>query len=302
MTACRSDTSNSTQQGKKSIVTTSFIGYDLAHHIAGDKGHVINVLPWGSELHNFEPRAKDKVAIEEADLFLYLGDDFEPWVKESGKQKNALNLSESYEITEHHHETESHEVETDSHEGEDSHVHGTHFWTDPIVFCQLIEETRDALIKMDPKNKGYYEKQAQSYYNEIMNIHEEFDGFMQSNPQKTIFFSGHNAVGPFAERYHLTIAALSNETRPDADITPQQLGDLKEAIIKNKAHYLFTEELVTPKVANQIKTSLENENYDLTLLELNGYHNISKEQHKKGVTYGELFKKNTENIKRALAP
>lgn len=285
ITACTSTKKNSNDESKKTIVTTSFVGYDIAKHLVGDKGVVTNVLPWGSELHNFEPKAKDKVAIEEADLFIYLGQDFDPWVKENGKQKNALDLSEG-------HETEGHEGETD--------VHGIHFWADPIVFYQLIEETRDALIKTDPHNKDYYTERAKDYADEIMAIHQELEAFVQTKENKTLYFAGHNAMGPFAERYGLTIVALSNETQPDADITGKQIAKLQDDMVKNQARYLFIEELATPKVANQIKTSLAHEGYEITLLELNGYHNISKKQFEKGVSYADLFKKNGENIKTAL--
>lgn len=291
ITGCSSKNKSSNNDNKKSIVTTSFVGYDLATQIAGDKATVTNVIPWGSELHNFEPTAKNRVDIEEADLFIYLSLELEPWVKSSKTNKNAINLSKSYTESDHEEEEASHG---------DEEAHAIHFWTDPEVYLQLIEKTKESLIAIDPENKQYYEKRAEKYYTEISDLNQGFKTYTESLDNKNIYFAGHNAMGPFAERYNLKITSLSDEVRPDADITGKQMTALKNAILNSNTKYLFTEELVDPKIANQIKKSVEEKNHKLTILELHGYHNISKEQHDEGVTYAALFKRNIENLKKAL--
>ena len=65
---------------KLKIVTTLFPQFDFARTIAGNLADVQLLLPPGSESHSYEPTPADIIAINEADLFIYTGDDMEAWV------------------------------------------------------------------------------------------------------------------------------------------------------------------------------------------------------------------------------
>lgn len=266
-----------------SIVTTSFIGYDIATQIVGDKGEVLNILPWGSELHDFEPTPKDMNAVNEADMFIYLSDELEPWIKNNSENENAFNLSKNYPLEEKQNST------------------NVHFWCDPVVYMRLIKNTQEYITSLDSKNKDYYETRANAYIDEIASLHEKFETYMQTVEKPTIYFAGHNAMDAFAKRYHLTITSLSDEFRPDADVSAKQIETLSNNIEASKTHYLFCEELVEQRIAKQIASSFKNKDYQLTILELHSYHNISKKQSEENVTYANLYKQNINNIKQALS-
>lgn len=284
--------SKTTQESeKKKVMVTSFIGYDLVKQIAQDKVDVENILPWGSELHGFEPTTKNIKDISSADLFVYLGDDLEPWVKTLASNDNVVNLSQSY--------TSDITAESEGHDEHDGHDHSSlHFWCDPLNYLQLLEATKDELIKIDPSNKEFYETNAKAYNDRIMASHEDFMAYVKDH-EVTIYFSGHNAMDAFAARYNIDIESLSNDYKPDADLTAKQLVDLQNKLVDTNNHYLFTEELVEPKVAKQIQKSLTKDNYELTILELHSYHNITQKQFEEGVSYADLFEQNIKYIKEA---
>ncbi|MGN0963104.1 MAG: metal ABC transporter substrate-binding protein, partial [Clostridia bacterium] len=56
-----------------SVVSTTFPGYDLARAVVGDKGKVTMLLAPGEETHSFDPTPADIIAVQESDLFLYVG-------------------------------------------------------------------------------------------------------------------------------------------------------------------------------------------------------------------------------------
>src|SRR5512138_2688720 len=68
------------QPQKVSVVATLFPLFDFTRQITADKAHVVLLLPPGVEAHSFEPRPGDLVSINKANLFLYTGDNMEPWV------------------------------------------------------------------------------------------------------------------------------------------------------------------------------------------------------------------------------
>lgn len=297
-----------THDKKADIVTTMFPQYDFARQIVGDKMTVSLLIPPGAEIHDYEATSKDMVAIKSAKLFIFTSLEIDTWIKDPNKMGGndtiVLNLSESFTLEEHHHEDHEHTSLTntldDDHDHD--HDHNIHFWTDPTTAIQLIEAILAKIIEIDPSNQAYYEDNAHAYIHEIEELHHEIDLFLMSETylHSTIYFAGHNAMEAFGERYHLEIVSLFEGFKPDADLTSAELIAFVSEVINAGVKVLFIEELVEPKAANRIVTELAKEGYVLTLLELHGYHNITRAQMEDGVSYLDLLNQNFLNIKEAL--
>ena len=68
--ACSSESGYSNSySGKLKIISTVFPPYDLARQIAGDNAEISILLPLGSEIHNYEPSAKDMMQYATATYF-----------------------------------------------------------------------------------------------------------------------------------------------------------------------------------------------------------------------------------------
>lgn len=108
-------------EDKLLIVTTLFPQYDFAKQIAGDKADVVLLLAPGVEAHDFEPTPSDIILINKADLFIYTGDEMEPWVATildsiDNQELNVLDVSEGIELIceeENHEHNHVHEEATD---------------------------------------------------------------------------------------------------------------------------------------------------------------------------------------------
>lgn len=311
---------------KADIVTTMFPQYDFARQIVGDKMTVSLLIPPGAEIHDYEATSKDLVAIKEAKLFIFTSLEIDTWIKDPqamiGENTILLNLSESYTLSDHDHDHEYDEdiehadhthtssytgrlLSADDHEDDHDHDHDElHFWTDPTIAIQLIEAILTKIIEIDPENKDFYEANAHDYIHDIEDLHIEIDLFfqMEAHKHQTIYFAGHNAMGAFGARYHLEIVSLFRDFKPDADLTSLELATFTDQVLNAGVSYLFIEELVEPKAANRIKQELQNRhNYTIELLELHGYHNISKSEMEAGMTYLMLLERNFEHIKIALS-
>jgi zinc transport system substrate-binding protein len=66
---------------KLSIITTMFPLYDFAKIIGGEKVNVSMLLTPGVDAHSYEAKASDISKIMNSDLFIYMGDFMEIWVK-----------------------------------------------------------------------------------------------------------------------------------------------------------------------------------------------------------------------------
>lgn len=269
------------QSSKAAIVTTLFPQFDLARAVAGDKKSVSLLTPLGSEVHGYEPTSGDIMNIKKAELFLYTSNAMERWVKNTITDGvNALNLENAYTKT--------------------AFNDDLHYWTDPVTMLELLDVIKTEIINLDSGNTLYYENNAQSYMSAINAVHLDLIELFQDTDEPTVFFYGHNALAPFARRYNFKISALSDNYQPDAELTVGQKLALKEKIKEANVKYLFVEELISLREPNALVRELENEGYPLTILELHGFHNISKAQYAEGVTYVDLLVQNYNHLSLAL--
>ena len=92
--ACSSESGySSSDSGKLKIISTVFPPYDLARQIAGDNAEISILLPPGSEIHNYEPSAKDMIAIRNCDIFLYIGGENEQWAEKLINSNDTENVT-----------------------------------------------------------------------------------------------------------------------------------------------------------------------------------------------------------------
>ncbi len=293
------------------IVATMFTHYDLAKQIVGDHMSVEMLVPLGADIHSFEASSQDMVDIKNAKLFLFTSLEIDTWIKDpqaiGGDDTIVLDMSQSFEIEDHDHELKNQIIKLNQVLIEDDHDHDheedLHYWVDPTTVLQMIDYIYEHVIEIDPEHADDYLANATAYKAEIEALHHEIDELLAHEPylDSEIYFAGHNAMGPFASRYHLHIESLFSEFKPDDDLTSSEIINFSNLVKASEVKYLFTEALVEPKAAIAIKESLKlNDNYDLILLELHTYHNVNQEDWEAMVTYKDLLERNFENIKTAL--
>ena len=305
---------NNNNTDKPLIVTTLFPQYDMAKNIVGDKFDVVLLPNPGSEIHDFEPTSRQISSIKKSDLFIFSSYEIDSWLNNnayrvSGDKTVVLNLStyldleheEEFDHDEHEHDEHEHDEHEHEHKHDHNHDHGDlHYWTDTTVYLELLEVVSNRIAEIDYNNKDYYLLNAKNYSEKILTLHNSFLDFLNKTENKKIYFSGHNALDSFSKLYNIKITALVDSIKPDADITSVQMIRLINEIKENNINYLFTEELSDPKVSQTIKNELKKKNQDVTLLELHGYHNISKEDNKNNITFYDLLSRNVNNLKEAL--
>ena len=119
------------------VITTVFPQYDFIREIAGDRVAVSMLISPGAEPHSFDPAPRDIIALNEADLFVYVGGHSEGWVEDilasldtAPRTVALLDLVELvYSDHDHHHDHNDHHHHHDHnddhhHDHNDDHHHG----------------------------------------------------------------------------------------------------------------------------------------------------------------------------------
>ena len=291
LTGCQAPTTQESD-GKITIMATLFPQYDFARIVGGDQVTVTLILPPGVEAHAYEPTPKEVGAIQKADLFLYTGEQMEPWAHRlvsANEQVKAVDLSQAIVPLE---QTE------DDHEDHDEHEHegiDPHIWTDPNNAITMVETIRDELSETLPEQADYFEDNAQKYITELKQLDRDFKDLFAEKINHEIFFAGDNAFGYFIQRYDLHFHTPYTGFSPDAEPSPRAITELMEKMTRSESKVIYYEELIEPKVAQVIRDAT---GADMMLL--NGAHNISKEDLNAGVSYLDIMRQNLAALDKGL--
>lgn len=297
---------------KIKVVTTLFPQYDFANQVGKDAVEVKMLLKPGVESHTYEPAPSDIIEINKADIFLYTGDEMEPWVSKilDSLDSDVMIVVLSKNITldkvedhDHEHEDEEsdedhlHEDESEEAEHEEDHVHSydPHIWTNPLNAKIMVEDIKTALSEVDKANKMTYENNAKEYLASLDQLDQDIREVIKQAKRDEVVFGGRFAFHYFFEEYGLDYVSAydscSSETEPSAKVIATIIDKVKE----DQIPVIFYEEFANPKVAE----SIANATGAKTLL-LHSCHNVSTDDYKNGATYLSLMYQNLENLKEAL--
>ncbi len=271
--------SNYTESGKMLVYASFYPLYFLADEIGGDNIDLRMVVPNGVDSHDYEPSMNQLKEIENAQLFIYNGANYESWAdKVVGNiidEKRTINASQLVDL---------------------NVIDGNpdpHIWLNPDNMIQIGKAIKEKLVSLDEKNKDEYEKNFNELSDRLRELDNRYFEVLKDKNKDSIIVS-HAAFGYMTERYgfnQIPVSGISPEQEP----SPKTIANLIE-IARNKNHeYIFLETLASPKTVQVIA-----EETNLQILTLNPIEGLTEEQLKNGEDYISLMEDNLENLKKAL--
>lgn len=281
--------------GRLRVLTSFYPMYDFACKIGGDCIDVTNMVPSGTEPHDWEPSTNDLKNLEKADVFIYNGADMEPWaddllVSRSDKLR-VVEASENVELrtTDGEHEHAHEHEDADHHHGDfDPHV-----WLDPENAKIEMEAIRDALCAADPENSTVFQSNYEKYAAELDALDAEFREKLAPLPNRTIVVA-HEAFGYLCDAYGLTQVGIEGLS-PDSEPDPGRMAEVIDFVREHSISTIFFEELVSPKVAEAIASETGAQAKMLSPLE-----GLSDEQAAAGADYFSVMHDNLAALMEAL--
>jgi zinc transport system substrate-binding protein len=203
--------------GKTTIVAGFYPLAWAAEQVGGDAVEVVNLTPPGAEPHDLELSVRDVETVRSADLVLYLGE-FQPALADAAGDTagEALDLL-------------------------GPNVADPHIWLDPTRYAALVERLGTALDA-----KGATDDLA----GRLRALDRELAAGLASCDRHELVTS-HEAFGYLAARYGLEQVAVQGIS-PEAEPTPQALADVVAVVRASGATTVFTEPLVSPRLAETV--------------------------------------------------
>ena len=226
---CSGGSDAETEDRPVQAVASFYPLFEVSESVGGDRVGVDNLTPAGVEPHDIElsPRQIDTIA--DADLLVYLGGGFQPAIEEAARRAGlAVDVSKGLPM-----------------EGGDPHV-----WLDPVLFQQVVGTVEAALVQVDPAGADGYRARAAEYRSRLEELDAEYRAGL-ADCDRRVIVTGHEAFGYLARRYNLELVAIAGLS-PDAEPDPRRLAELTDLVRQRGVTTIFTEELVSPKVAETL--------------------------------------------------
>jgi zinc transport system substrate-binding protein len=281
LAGCSSDPSASSDAVR--VVANFYPLAEAVQRVGADLVQVDNLTAPGVEPHDLELTPRQVEAIDAADLVVYLGGGFQPGVEDALGDASGATLDASATMR---------SLPVPSGE-EDTLTADPHVWLDPERYREMVTEVRDALSAVDPANAATFRANAGAYERELDALDGDFRRGL-ADCARSLIVTSHAAFGYLAERYGLTQEAISGLS-PDAEPTPQRIADLKTLVEREGVTTIFTEELVSPKVAETLASET-----GATTAVLNPLESLTPDEEAAGADYVSVMRDNLSILRGAL--
>jgi zinc transport system substrate-binding protein len=270
------------------ITVSTFALYDIVKHVGGNNIDVEMVIPFGVEVHSFEPTPKTIIEIQKSRLFLYSGADLEPWVSNMVEGENLRDMSRYVHLIKPEEEADEEEHHHHHHNAVDPH-----YWLDVNNMKLLAKKVASELMVIDPQNSALYHQRAEGYIQTLTDLDAAYTERLQHCKVRSVILH-HNILGYVAERYDFTVEPLTGLS-PDALADAQTMADLSKSIKEKGIKVLFFEAFVSDRMMH----SLASEN-GIAIDYLEPLANITALQAKAQMSYVEGMQTNLEKLARAM--
>lgn len=295
LTGCPDQHEKTTKIDKPVVVTTIFPLYDFTRFLAADRMQVSMLLPPGVEPHHFEPRPTEMADIRRSTLFIYTGMFMEPWVERvlAGTDRTKTRILAAADGIKL--------LKLDRYAGhKDDDEHGKqavdpHVWLDFDNCRLMVEQIKSALCSVDPGGCHDYQQRALELSAKLADLDQRYKSRLANCKNRVIIHGGHNAFGYMGHRYNLKYHAAAGVSA-DIEPTPKRMAELIQLVKKNNSQAVFSEELLSPRIAEAIARET-----GAMVLKLHGAHNLSKDELEQGKTFFDQMDENLEHLCTGLA-
>lgn len=306
-------TSQSENKDKETIYASFYPIYNLTKQIAGDKFNVKSFTNLNTEVHDFEPSAKDMADLSKAKVLFLNGAGLESWqekISESSKVE-IVDTSKGINLIENTHEDEKEDVdnhednekdedsEKEEHEhedGEEDHHHGAydpHVWLSPKNGIIQAKNIAEKLSEIDPENKDYYMGNFEKIKKELEEIDKEYEKKLENKENKK-FLVDHEAFSYLARDYGLIQVPLTSITST-SETDAKTMKNAIDYVKKEKITAIFYEKGESDK---NVKTLADELSLDAKAINTIEY--ASDDDLKNEKTYQELIRENFEIMESSL--
>jgi zinc transport system substrate-binding protein len=276
--------SSASTLGTVSVVASFYPLAEAAQQVGGAAASVTNLTAPGVEPHDLELTPQQIAAISTADVVLYLGGGFQPAVEDALTDATGTTVDVSAGLR---------SLPVPAGESDASLSADPHVWLDPVLYGDIVRTTEQALAGASPSNAAAFGSNAAAFDARLRALASEYRTGL-SDCARNVIVTSHAAFGYLAQRFGLQQEPISGLS-PDAEPTPDRLAELKALVERDGVTTIFTEDLVSPKVAETLAQET-----GATTAVLNPLESLTPDEVSAGDDYASVMRQNLSELRTAL--
>ncbi|MFB9532358.1 metal ABC transporter substrate-binding protein [Nonomuraea roseola] len=239
--------------GDKPTVVAAFYPLQwLTEQIAGQDVTVQTLTAPGVEPHDLELTPQQVAGVGGATMTVYIKG-LQPAVDEAVEQNAADKGFDAAAAV----QTLPATAEEEAEGGEAAHEHEVsydpHLWLDPSRFAGVATKLSERLAEADPAHAQDYKERTAKTVAALGALDQEFTKGLATCSTRSIV-TAHEAFGYLANRYKLKQVGISID--PEAEPSPARIAEVAKVAKAEKVTTIFTEALVSTKVAEVLATEV----------------------------------------------
>jgi zinc transport system substrate-binding protein len=281
--ACNGQAGGS-QDDRVSVLASFYPLSFAAEWIGGDCVTVTDLTPPGVEPHDLELTPDAVEAIATADVVLYLGGGFQPAVEDAvgDAQGQVVDVLSAVPTVPSQGEQTKEGLDVDP-----------HVWLDPGRFADIVTATGNALERARIPASCDISGAVRDLRSDLADLDSEFRTGLTGCEQDVIVTT-HAAFGYLAGAYGLHQEAIAG-LAPEVEPSPKRLAELVSLVEREGVTTIFTEELISPDVAETLAAEAGVKTKVLFTIE-----GLTKEEASAGQDYLSLMRENLDALRAAL--
>jgi zinc transport system substrate-binding protein len=259
-------TSGSDDSDDGPVAVASFFSfYDFGREIARDTPITVeNLVPTGLHGHGWEPNASITKDIIEADAFVHVGPEFQPWadraiqtLQDDDVDTDLINVREGVELADLAATLDPEEEGVGQNRGKDPH-----FWLDPMRAKISVDNITEGFVDLAPDHESTLRENAESYKQDtLQRIDEDYQAIFDAADRDVVQLAAHNAFQYIGLRYDVTMRPLVVNLAASGDVKPSDITAAKEVIDENDIRYIGNGVFESRRPAEQLVAETQVEAY-----------------------------------------
>lgn len=288
---------------KTDIVVSIFPEYDWVMNILGEKKSDLGVkllAKSGADLHNFQPKSDDILAIAKCKLFIYVGGESDEWVDEvlAGNPNSDRITINLLEVLGENAKIEEPVGDEDHEEEYDEHV-----WLSLKNAAFFVDEITKAIVKIDGENAGTYTENAAAYKGKLNALDEKYLAATEKAETKTLLFADRFPFRYLVDDYGLNyFAAFSGCAAANSAASLDTIVRLADKLIEHSLNTILIIEGSDGSIARSVIQTAKDKGYTVQVETkvLDSLQASTLNEYSAGRTYLAVMESNLNVLKAAL--
>lgn len=296
---CGCSARNLEKTQNKKIVVTIFPIYDWVMNITGDNSENFDItllMDQGSDLHNFQPSAKDIITIKNSDLFIYVGGESDEWLEDIVSElPETTQVVCLMDVLSSRMKEEEFKEGMTSEEEEEEQAYDEHVWLSLTNAKQSCEAIAEAIKNTDDANRDMYQENLETYTEQLDHLDRQYREIVDNGTKNTLIFGDRFPFLYMVSDYGLDYYAAFQGCSAETEASFETIRFLAEKMDELDMHYILAIDGSDQKIAGTIVENTVNKNAEILVMESMQF--VTKDDQ---VSYIDCMEENKKVLEKVL--